>query len=112
MISLATQRPSPGLGPDRMPQTGDVVIRRAGPDATPIYAMSTVPGPDQCGCATRTDTEQVARRFAGRCGVNLWFTENSRDFTLLASFRPVSRQQRPTRAIEGPDGASHVGPGT
>jgi hypothetical protein len=104
MISLVTHRPGAGVVPDRVPQAGDVVVRSAAPDATPQYVMSAVPGPDQCGCATRAEAVRMARSFARRCGVSLWFAENPRDFTLLESFRPPSRQLRPG---DGTPGAAH-----
>jgi hypothetical protein len=105
MISLVMPRPITGIVPDRTPLTGDVVIRRAGPDGTPIYAMSAVPGPDQCGCATRAETERIARSFARRSEVSLWFAETPLDFMLLDSFRPPTRKHRPSRASDGTPGA-------
>jgi hypothetical protein len=76
---------------DHMPQTGDVVVRNCGPDATPRYAMCAVPGPDQCGCPTRAEAERIARGFAQRSSVSLWFAESPRAFILLACFRPLAR---------------------
>lgn len=106
MISLVKHRPGTDIVPDRVPQTGDVIIRGSAPDAPPLYAMSTVPGPDQCGCTTRAETERQARRFARSCGVSLWFAENPRDYTLVVSFRQRSRRQRPSRPIDGTPEAS------
>ena len=78
--------------PDNIPETGDVVIHSSGSHATPSFAIRAVPGPDQFGCATRTEAEQIARSCAKRSGVNLWFSESLTDFTLLGRFRGAARQ--------------------
>jgi len=73
--------------PDSIPGTGDVVIHGRGSTATPAYAIRAVPGPDQFGYATREEADRMARSFAKRSGVNLWFSESQDGFTLLARFR-------------------------
>jgi hypothetical protein len=91
---------------DNIPETGDVVIRSTGSNATPLYAICAVPGPDQFGCATRGEAERVARSCARQSGVNLWFSEGPSDFTLLARFRGAPRgQRRRTPSTDGAIGA-------
>jgi hypothetical protein len=89
--------------PDSIPETGDVVIRSSGTNATPLYAICAVPGPDQFGCATRREAERTARSCAKRGRVNLWFSESPIGFTLLARFRRAVRQ-RPTTGGEAGSG--------
>jgi hypothetical protein len=88
---------------DKIPEAGDVVIKSWGSRATPSYVIRAVPGPDQCGCATRGEAERMARSFAKRSGVDLWFSESPTDFTLLARFHGPARQ--PRRRMPSPDGA-------
>ena len=87
--------------PDNIPETGDVVIHSSGSHATPSFAIRAVPGPDQFGCATRGEAEQIARSCAKRCRVNLWFSESPTDFTLLGRFRAAARQPRRTPSTDG-----------
>lgn len=88
--------------PDNIPETGDVVIHNSGSPVAPSFAIRAVPGPDQFGCATRAEAERMARTCAKRSGVDLWFSEGSSDFTLLARFRGTARRQpRRTRARDG-----------
>jgi hypothetical protein len=78
---------------DSIPETGDVVIRSSGLDATQRYAICAVPGPDQFGCATRGEAERMARHCAQRSGVDLWFSEGPSDFSIVARFRGAARRQ-------------------
>ncbi len=91
---------------DNMPATGDVVIHSSASHATTSYAIYAVPGPDQFGCATRAEAERMARSYAKRSGVNLWFSEGPSGLTLLARFRGANRgQRRRTPSIDVPTGA-------
>src|SRR6476619_3156992 len=88
--------------PDNIPETGDVVIQSSGSHETQSFAIHAVPGQDQFGCATRGESERMARTCAERSGVYLWLSEGSSGFTLLARFRGTARQQpRRTRATDG-----------
>jgi hypothetical protein len=78
--------------PDNTPETGDVVIRSQGVAATPRYVIRAFPGLDQFGYATREEAVRMARSFAERAGVNLWFSDGPHDFTILVRFRAAARQ--------------------
>lgn len=77
---------------DRIPESGDILIRSGGSDTIGAYTISTVPGPDQFGCATRGEMERLGRFCARRCRVDLWLSDSRRTFTLLARFREPARQ--------------------
>jgi hypothetical protein len=63
-------------------------------------------GPHQFGCATRGETERMARCCAKRSGVNLSCSEGPSGFTLLARFRGAARAQpRRMPSIDAPIGA-------
>jgi hypothetical protein len=79
--------------PDNIPETGDIVIHSSGSHATPSFAIRAVPGPDQFGCATRGEAERMARSYARRSGVNLWFSDSPTDFTLVDRFRGAAGQR-------------------
>jgi len=93
--------------PDNIPETGDAVIHRSESNATQTYAVYAVPGPDQFGYATRGEAERMARSYAKRSGVNLWFSEGASRFTLLATFRGVAHGQLlRTPSVDGAIGAA------
>ena len=77
--------------PDRIPETGDIVIHSTGPQTEPTYAISAVPGPDQFACAGHSEAEHLARSSASRSRVDLWFSESPNAFTALARFRGTER---------------------
>lgn len=79
--------------PDNIPETRDVVIRRSDSNATLPYAICTVPEPDQLAFATREEAESMACRYAERSKVNLWLSEASSGFVLLARFRGAAHGQ-------------------
>lgn len=71
-----------------IPKIGDVVIRRGyGLDAKPLMALSSVPGPDQFGYATRGEANRMACAYAEHAGVDVWRAESPNEFTLLFSCR-------------------------
>jgi len=79
--------------PDNIPQAGDVVIHSSGSHTTLSFAVRAVPGPDQFGCETRGEAERMARSYAERSGVDLWFSDGPSGFTLLARFRGAAHRR-------------------
>jgi hypothetical protein len=75
----------------KVPEGGDVVISTRGPDVHPAYALRSVAGPDQLGCATRAEVEKMARGFAEHARVNVWLAGAPNEFTLLVCFRESER---------------------
>jgi len=73
-----------------VPENGDVVIRRDGPNATPSYVISAIPGPDEVACATLAEAVSMARSYAEHARVNLWLARVGNEFTLRV------RDPRPT----------------
>jgi hypothetical protein len=86
---------------DRTPESGDLLIRSGGSDAIGAYTISTVPGPDQFGCAMRGEMERLGRFCARRGRVDLWLSDGRRTFTLLARFREPARQLALDAATSG-----------
>jgi Fe-S cluster biogenesis protein NfuA len=68
----------------RSPRSGDVVIRDRGSKADPPYVVRSVPGPEQFCVATRAEAAAVARSYAERARVDVWFAERPGWFTLVA----------------------------
>jgi hypothetical protein len=82
-----------------VPENGDIVIRRDGPpDATPSYAVSAIPGPDQIACATLAEAVSMARSYAEHARVNLWLARAPNEFTLRVCFRGAERPTDRRRA--------------
>lgn len=75
-----------------IPENGDVVIRREGPDVTPSYVVSATFGPDQFGCATLAKAVRMARSYAEHARVNLWLARAPNEFTLRVRFREAERR--------------------
>ena len=73
-----------------IPENGDLVIRRDGPNATPSYVISAIPGPDEVACATLAEAVSMGRSYAEHTRVNLWLARVGNEFTLRV------RDPRPT----------------
>jgi hypothetical protein len=80
------------------PENDDVVIRRDGPNATPSYAVSAIPGPDQVACASLAEAVRMARSYAQHARVNLWLARAPNEFTLRVCFRAAERPKARRRA--------------
>ena len=81
------------------PQKGDVVIRSTGAAAKTSYTLSTVPGPDQFGCASRAEAAQWARAYAGYAAVDVWRADGPSGFSLIARFRGTLFRADPTAHV-------------
>ena len=81
-------RPDPRTGPrssdTSKPRNGDVVVSAlAGPKAG--FGLRQLPGAVHLTMSRREVAAEIARRFAERYGVDVWFDGGT--YTLLASFR-------------------------
>jgi hypothetical protein len=74
-----------------VPENGDVMIRRDGPNATSSYVISAIPGPDEVACATLAEAVSMARSYAEHARVNLWLARVGNEFTLRVRFRGAER---------------------
>ncbi len=79
-------------------QPGDVVIRRSDAGHLPAYTLSTIPGPDQIGCATHALATLLARGYGEHAGVDVWYANGEGTITAVAQFRGLAlRSARPLR---------------
>ena len=72
-----------------MPENGDVVIRPHVRDGRRVFAMHTVPGPEQCVLSSQDAAVRQAVVFAKREHVRVWSTDGGAGFVLLEDFRRV-----------------------
>jgi hypothetical protein len=70
-----------------MPENGDVVIRDHVRDGRRVFALQTVPRPEQCVLRSRDDAVRQAVVFAKREHVRVWSTNDGAGFVLLEDFR-------------------------
>ena len=77
-----------------MPENGDVVIRHHVRDGRSVFAMHTVPGPEQCVLGSKDDAVRHAVVFAEREHVRVWSTADGAGFVLLKDFRGAKRSER------------------
>jgi hypothetical protein len=76
-----------------MPENGDVVIRPHVQDGRRVFALHTVPGPEQCVLRSRDDAVGQAVVFAKREHVRVWSTDDGAGFVLLEDFRRMKRPE-------------------
>jgi hypothetical protein len=72
-----------------MPEDGDVVIRDYVTDGRRVFALYTVPNPEQYVLRSREDAVGQAVIFAKREHVRVWLTDGGAGFLLLEDFRVV-----------------------
>ena len=72
-----------------MPENGDVVIRHHVREGRRVFAMHTVPGPEQCVLRSQDDAVRQAVVFAKREQVRVWSIDDGAGFVLLKDFRRV-----------------------
>ena len=77
-------------------QPGDVVIRKSDAGHLTAYALSTIPGPDQIGCATHAVATRLARGYGKHARVDVWDVADTGAVTAVAQFRGLApRSARP-----------------
>ncbi len=74
--------PRPGLA-----VPGDILVRTLVDGPHRLYALSTVPGPDQLRFSSLPEAARAAREFASQCGVDVWTGDATGRNTRLARFR-------------------------
>jgi hypothetical protein len=75
-------RPRPGPA-----VPGDVVVRTLVNGAHRRYALSAVPGPDQCHYPTLPEASRAAREYASQRQVDVWTDDGAGPCARLARFR-------------------------
>ena len=71
------------------PQPGDIIVHKR-VEASVAYALSGADGIMQVGHAAYDEAVQRACAFARTANVDVWFTEDERNFVLLQCHRDVS----------------------
>jgi hypothetical protein len=66
---------------------GDVIVRPLTDRAHCIYALSTVPGPDQLGFSTLVEASRTACDYARQGQVDVWADDGTGQVMRLARFR-------------------------
>jgi hypothetical protein len=69
------------------PEDGDVVICHHERDGRRMFALHTVPGPEQCVLRSRDDAIRHAVVFAKRAHVRVWSGDDGAGLILLKDFR-------------------------
>ena len=77
-----------------MPESGDVVIHHHVRDGERMFALQTVPGPEQCVLPSREDALRQAVAFAKRAHVRVWSSDGGAGYVLLKDFRRVVKSAR------------------
>ncbi len=96
-------------------QPGDVVVRKSEVGHLPAYVLSTIPGPDQIGCATHALATRLARGYGEHVGVDVWDVDAEKTVTAVAQFRglalPSARPLRlPARRVVWADQSAWARP--
>jgi hypothetical protein len=77
------------IGVRTVPENGNVVIRHDVHDGRRVFALHTLPGPEQCVLRSRDDAIRRAVVFARRDHARVWSTGDGAGLVLLKDFRVV-----------------------
>ena len=70
-----------------LPQDGDVVVTRA-VQSRVHYTVHQLPGMIQFSSAVRDEAVRLARTFAQKYAVDVWYSDGSGTYRLLEAYRP------------------------